>query len=229
MHPKHLTQQARRRIEQTLRPGEFSGSRQTKHTQQTTLRCRVGDEGILAIVKPENGDDHNAGVADREAAAYELDVLIDLGSVPPTVTRMYQGTKLSVQLDVDPAEFCGDLGRVPVPEIRAAAAFDIAIGAIDRMSNNWMTKRCDECDVDHLVLIDNSWAFDWQVPVEGARTTPQPSDVVAYAKQYGGPDTNVLERIASDPAVADTLAQVLGGDSELAELVVQRCQRALAA
>lgn len=229
MHPKHLTAAERDDVETTLRIGELGPGRATTHTQQVTLRCPVGDGGMLAIVKPENGDPVNSGVADREAAAYRLDVLIDLGCVPPTITRTYQGMKLSVQLDVDPAELLGDLGTVPVPEIRAAAAFDVAIGPADRAANNWMTKHCDSCDVHHLVLIDHSWAFGWELPVDGARTVPQQSDIVEFARQFGGPDTAILERIATDPAISAALADALGGDERLAGQVIERCSQALAA
>jgi hypothetical protein len=105
-----------------------------------------------------------------EIAAYELDKLVDLQMIPPTVERQVKGDSGAAVLWATPARSFKDLGGVPgqgkaqsPPSARLAAwnrqmvrakMFDNLIANKDPNLGNWLV------DEDwHLILIDHSRAF----------------------------------------------------------------------
>jgi hypothetical protein len=105
-----------------------------------------------------------------EIAAYELDKLIGLGMVPPTVERRVKGDTGAAVMWVSPTKSFKDLGGVPGQksvagpppqqvaawgrQLTRAKMFDDLIGNIDPNLGNWL--------VDpgwNLVLIDHTRAF----------------------------------------------------------------------
>lgn len=103
-----------------------------------------------------------------EVAAYQLDKLLGLGMVPPTVERRIKGRRGSLQLwcDIAMNELARNKGNITVPEDRLdhvrkmtslCRAFDSLIANIDRTQQNL----CYTADW-RLVLIDHSRAFRWK-------------------------------------------------------------------
>lgn len=106
-----------------------------------------------------------------EIAAYELDKLLALGMVPPTVEKDVKGTLGAAVMWISPVESFKQLGGVPglqkgvkmppptmIPawmrQITVAKMFDNLIGNIDPNLGNWL--------VDpswNLILIDHTRAF----------------------------------------------------------------------
>lgn len=105
-----------------------------------------------------------------EIAAYELDKLLDLQMIPPTVERQVKGDTGAAVLWAAPARSFKDLGGVPgqgrvqAPPLAQVAAwnrqvvrakmFDNLIANTDPNLGNWLV------DEDwHLILIDHSRSF----------------------------------------------------------------------
>jgi hypothetical protein len=105
-----------------------------------------------------------------EIAAYELDKLLALGMVPPTVEKRVKGDLGAAVMWVNGAKTFKDLGGVPgqkgiagppaahiaywMHELTRAKMFDNLIGNIDPNLGNWLV------DPDwNIVLIDHSRAF----------------------------------------------------------------------
>jgi len=105
-----------------------------------------------------------------EIAAYEVDKLLGLGMVPPTVERRVKGDTGAAVMWVSPTRSFKDLGGVPgqkgvagpsgllqvnwIRQLTKAKMFDDLIGNIDPNLGNWL--------VDpgwNLVLIDHTRAF----------------------------------------------------------------------
>ena len=113
----------------------------------------------------------NKGFSDEwryEVAAYQLDKLLGLGMVPPTVERRLRGRRGSLQLwcAIALSELERNQGDIEVPEDRLdhvqkmtclCRAFDSLIGNIDRTQQNL----CYTADW-RLILIDHSRAFRWK-------------------------------------------------------------------
>ena len=97
-----------------------------------------------------------------EVAAYELDKVLGLGMVPPTVKRSIRGRKGCLQLWVTGTVMNDFEGEIPDLEswrrqVSVMWLFDDLIANIDRHLNNAMVTP------DHrLVLIDNSKTFRFQ-------------------------------------------------------------------
>ena len=105
-----------------------------------------------------------------EIAAYELDKLLGLGMVPPTVERRVKGEAGAAVMWVSPTKSFKDLGGVPglqgvkgptgaqVPawtrQLTKAKMFDNLIGNIDPNLGNWLVD-----PAWNLVLIDHTRAF----------------------------------------------------------------------
>ena len=96
-------------------------------------------------------------------AAYELDRLLGLDMVPPTVERVHGGEKGAAQLWVEDAVYLKDLEGKPSPDpvdwnrqVRRWRMFDALIAEIDRNAGNLLVVRDPKW---HLVLIDHSRAF----------------------------------------------------------------------
>jgi hypothetical protein len=105
-----------------------------------------------------------------EIAAYELDKVLDLGMVPPTVEKQFKGEMGAAVMWVSPAKSFKELGGVPgqkgipgppgydIPswtkQLARAKMFDNLIGNTDPNLGNWL--------VDpswNIILIDHSRAF----------------------------------------------------------------------
>lgn len=230
----HMTDFDRRRIEKILLAEPLGAAKDTRHTSQTTFRhVALGETGLEAIVKPEMAPDHNAGantgVAKREAAAYDMAKALGLPLVPPTVLRTWTGMIVSAQLEVPGAADGGDLALVDPAEVRAAAALDVLMDPADRLGNNWMTYDCAECSSHHLLLIDNSWCFDWVPPSPDTEFDPLGSDLVSYAvDNLGGPDPAVLRSAVDSATLRTSLLRSLD-DAALVDRVIGRASEALAA
>ncbi len=96
-------------------------------------------------------------------AAYELDRILGLDMVPPTVERAHGGEKGAAQLWVENAVYLKDLEGKPSPDpvdwnrqVRRWRMFDALIAEIDRNAGNLLVLRDPKW---HLVLIDHSRAF----------------------------------------------------------------------
>lgn len=103
-----------------------------------------------------------------EIAAYQMDKLLGLGMVPPTVERRLKGRKGSLQLwcDIAMNELQRGKEDIQVPDERQdhfqkmlslCRAFDSLIGNIDRTQQNL----CYTADW-RIILIDHSRAFRWK-------------------------------------------------------------------
>ncbi len=97
-----------------------------------------------------------------EVAAYELDKLLRLGMVPPTVARSVKGRKGCLQLWVTGtvmAKFAGEFPDVEKwrEQVSVMWLFDDLIANIDRHLNNAMVSPDYQ-----LMLIDNSKTFRYQ-------------------------------------------------------------------
>ena len=105
-----------------------------------------------------------------EIAAYELDKLLGMGMIPPTVEREVKGEKGAAVMWVSPVKSFKELGGVPgmkgvsgpppaqiaiwTRQITVAKMFDNLVGNIDPNLGNWL--------VDpnwNLILIDHTRAF----------------------------------------------------------------------
>lgn len=231
----HLTPAEREHIVHTLKTSPLGSAKGAPNGIQITLRAGLEGSALDVLIKPDLGPEHKNGVnhlvVDREVAAYVLDEAIGLGMVPPTVRRngvipdergdMHDA---SLQMWVDGGSESGDLEAVPSHDIRRAAAFDLAIRAIDRMEHNWITVHCERCATAHLVLIDHAWCFDW-THHSGEPINILGSTIVEIAESLGGPDIGVLRQIGSDSAQA-ALATVL--DQHLVDRVAERVAETLA-
>lgn len=96
-----------------------------------------------------------------EIAAYELDKLLGMDMVPPTVERRYQGDPVSFQLWVEDAKLLKQLPDQHAPDadrwnrqVYRHRVFDNIIANIDRNSGNMLVD-----GVWNIILIDHSRAF----------------------------------------------------------------------
>ncbi len=98
-----------------------------------------------------------------EIAAYELDRMLDLNMVPPTVEKRVNGTLMSAQMFVERCVWLKELSAERPPNVDAwnrqvhrQRVFDNLIANIDRNAGNLLVYRTPEW---HLVLIDHSRCF----------------------------------------------------------------------
>ncbi|MCI0410219.1 MAG: hypothetical protein L0191_16955 [Acidobacteria bacterium] len=122
---------------------------------------RRGDQRVEAVFKSilpglRQGfwESHQA-----EVAAYELDKLLGLGMVPPTVVRQIEGKTGSLQLWVDGCREWQESAQEPQaveqnPSISRTKTFDNLIGNWDRERGNILID-----PGQNLILIDHSRAF----------------------------------------------------------------------
>jgi hypothetical protein len=98
-----------------------------------------------------------------EIAAYELDRMLELNMVPPTVEKRVNGTLMSAQMFIDRCVFLKELKGQQPPDVTAwnrqihrQRVWDNLIANIDRNAGNLLVLRTPDW---HLVLIDHSRCF----------------------------------------------------------------------
>jgi len=101
-----------------------------------------------------------------EIAAYELDRMLELNMVPPTVEKRVQGTLMSAQMFVERCVWLKTLNGQQSPDIAAwnrqvhrHRVFDNLIANIDRNAGNLLVYRSGDAGAWQLVLVDHSRAF----------------------------------------------------------------------
>ena len=143
---------------------QFTGSEAVANPYKLTLE----KDGLKHFALWKNIDTDEFGAPDRwryEIAAYRFDRLLELGGVPPTVERRFNGEKGSLQLWIDDTVTlkkkteAGDvLPAERRPEWNRAAylerAFDSLIADSDRNANNILVT-----SDWRAILIDHSRAF----------------------------------------------------------------------
>jgi hypothetical protein len=168
-----------------------------------------------------------------EIAAYELDKLLELNMVPPTVEREYKGDRGAAVMWASPTKSFKDLGAKGAPEappIYAAAwarqlvdakMFDNLINNLDPNAGNWL--------VDpswNLILIDHTRAFTGGTKMihEMTRIDPdlwarmraldEPTLHAALGKWLiRGGEKTLIERRNKMQEIIDALVKARGADS----------------
>jgi hypothetical protein len=127
-------------------------------TRPWKATLKKGEETLIAIFKPIKRSREESYQA--EIAAYELDKLLGLNMVPPTVEREIRNQKGSLQLWVDNCILFNQAeGRPPKPlqwteELSRMQTFDALIFNPDRNAGNFMID-----PVWNIILIDHSQGF----------------------------------------------------------------------
>lgn len=166
-----------------------------------------------------------------EVGAYELDKLLGLGMVPPTVERSIRGRKGCLQLWVTGTTMNDFEGELPDPEawrqqVSMMWLFDDLIANIDRHLNNAMVS-----PEHRLILIDNSKTFrhyrDLLNDLNGAGTgtharfwcVPYDKDRVRYPTRY---PADFIERLRNltEKQIKKTVGRYVHGYGK--DLVVKR-------
>ena len=129
-----------------------------------------------------------------EIAAYELDKVMGMGMVPPTVERKYDGVTGSAQLWVDHCTLLRDRDTTKAPDMGAwnkqvyrQRVWDNLTANIDRNQGNLLMD-----DGWNLILIDHSRAFT------GAMTMPFPMNKIDkefYEKLKALDEVTIKERL----------------------------------
>lgn len=129
-----------------------------------------------------------------EIAAYELDKILGMGMVPPTVERKYKGETGSAQLWVEHCTLLRDRDTTKAPDIAAwnrqvyrQRVWDNLTANIDRNQGNLLMDQAW-----NLILIDHSRAFT------ASMTMPFPMNKIDrefYAKLKGLDEATIKERM----------------------------------
>ena len=126
------------------------------------LTLRLGDRTLRGLWKPiQRGPKEWAWESyETEVAAYQVDRMLGLDMVPPTIVKEFDGQKGSLQLWVDGCRLYEDVVSDDHEnvswehQISQMRVFDTIIGNWDRGPRNYMVD-----DVWNVVLIDHSQAF----------------------------------------------------------------------
>lgn len=153
----HLTPE---KAETALKSGSPTGGTVLGGGCNGSFRVQVEDgDPVEVVFKPYKGEAHHLreDIPDnfyiREAAAYELDKMLGIGLVPPTVVMDIDGDVGSAQYFVKAKNAIlvyGWEARVPVDQMTKAALLDYLIYNEDRHGKNFMID-----EKDNLILIDN--------------------------------------------------------------------------
>jgi hypothetical protein len=161
-------------IEQYLKSAEVVGIKELSVGVTRPRRCTLAPGGpVEAIAWKPIKPGRYSGFWESyksEVAAYELDKLLGMGMIPPTVEREVKGEKGAAVMWVSPVKSFKELGGVPgmkgvsgpppaqiaswTRQITVAKMFDNLVGNIDPNLGNWL--------VDpswNLILIDHTRAF----------------------------------------------------------------------
>jgi hypothetical protein len=121
---------------------------------------------VIKAIRPDVSEDFYDSYR-SEIAAYEMDKLLDLNMVPPTVQRRVGGNLVSAQLWVEGCVTHKTLAGKPVPNpgaferaLRRMIAFDNLIVNVDRNEGNMLVD-----PVGNVILIDHSRSFDGRPPI----------------------------------------------------------------
>jgi hypothetical protein len=121
---------------------------------------------VVKAITPDPADEPYDSYR-SEIAAYELDKLLELEMVPPTVPRQIGGNLASAQLWVEDCVTYRTLVNKPVPnpdalerQLRRMVVFDNLILNVDRNDGNMLID-----PVGNVILIDHSRAFDGRAPM----------------------------------------------------------------
>jgi hypothetical protein len=161
-------------IEQYLKSAEIVGTEEIKVGVTKPRRCTLAPGGPVESIawKPIRPGRYSGFWESykSEVAAYELDKLLGMGMIPPTVEKEVKGVTGAAVMWVSPVKSFKELGGVPglkgvsgpppaqiaswTRQITVAKMFDNLIGNIDPNLGNWL--------VDpswNLILIDHTRAF----------------------------------------------------------------------
>jgi hypothetical protein len=131
-------------------------------TRPWVATMKVGDRMVRGAFKPiKRGRQSGAWESyQAEIAAYELDQMLGLDMVPPTVVREIRGKKGSLQLWIEDCELFKDAEGRPAKayewskELARMVMFDALIFNPDRNAGNFLVSPHWE-----IILIDHSQAF----------------------------------------------------------------------
>ena len=143
-----------------LRQADVEIEARFTNSSNTTLlvTLRLGEESRYAVYKPESGErplwDFPPGLWRREVAAYVLDQALDLGLVPPTVSRedlpLGPGS-LQAFVDEDEEAHFFTLRDDPthVDTLKRLAVFDVIANNSDRKSGHVLLTPNGIAAIDH--------------------------------------------------------------------------------
>lgn len=162
------------KAEKALRSGSASGGKMLGGGCNGSFRVQVSNgDSVEVVYKPYKGERHDLrdAVPDnfyvREAAAYELDKMLGVGLVPPTIIMDIDGDVGSAQYFVQAkaAALTSWRGEVPIDQVTKATLLDYLMFNLDRHDNNFMIDA-----KGNLILIDNGLAFPRYEAGAGYRT-----------------------------------------------------------
>ena len=204
----------RAKYEEFLRTAEVTKSEEIPVGVTKPIRCQLEPGGPFAemawkTIRP----DRYAGYWEsykNEVAAYELDKLLGLDMIPPTVERKVKGSAGAAVMWVSPTKSFKQLGGPPTPpgqhmlrwnrQMARAKMFDNLIGNLDPNLGNWLV------DPDwNLILIDHTRAFTTDKKLVHAL---QSVDAQLWAKMQE----------LTEPALDQAIGSVLGGGERKAIL-----------
>ena len=158
-------------IEDYLRTAEIIKTEGTAQGVTKPRKCTLAPGGPVAFLafKPIPSGTYDEGFRESykaEIAAYELDKLIQLDMIPPTVEKVYQGKKGAAVMWASPAKSLVEMGEKGIPTapapytdkfdfmVNEAYLFDGLIGDPDPNLGNWLVD-----PAWNVILIDHSRAF----------------------------------------------------------------------